>query len=69
MNSETGLESNLPDGLAKPARRALIAAGYLRLEQLSKLRESDLLMLHGMGPKALGQLRGALAARGETFAE
>ena len=30
-------ESDLPAGLAKPAQRALAGAGYLRLEQLTKL--------------------------------
>lgn len=61
-------ESGFPPGLASPARRALAAAGYERLEQLAGVRESELAGLHGMGPKALGQLREALAARGLTFA-
>lgn len=60
---------DLPDKLAKPARRALIAAGYVRLEQLAKLRESELLKLHGMGSKAIDQLRRALADKGLSFAD
>jgi uncharacterized protein YdhG (YjbR/CyaY superfamily) len=60
--------SDLPKGLSKPALRALAQAGYARLEQIAQARESDLLRLHGMGPKAIGQLRGALAARGQSFA-
>ncbi len=60
--------SDLPAGLASPARRALVAAGYTRLEQLTKVSEAELLALHGMGPKALDQLRRALAARGQSFA-
>ncbi len=64
-------QPNLPDSdlpkLAAPARRALAAAGYLRLEQLSHIRESDLKKLHGIGPNALDQLRRALAAKGLSF--
>lgn len=57
-----------PIGLAKPALRALEAAGYTHLDQLTAVREADLAKLHGMGPKALGLLREALQARGLTFA-
>lgn len=64
MNSDEGL----PTGLAAPARRALHEAGYLRLDQLAGVSESDLLKLHGMGRKALATLREALAARGLSFA-
>ena len=60
--------SNLPTGLAKPAQRALAAAGYSRLEQLSEVSEAQLAQLHGMGPKAIEQLRRALAAEGLSFA-
>jgi hypothetical protein len=62
-------ESDLPAGLAKPAQRALAGAGYTRLEQLAKLRESEVLRLHGMGPKAMEQIRRAMAARGLNFAD
>jgi hypothetical protein len=61
-------ESDLPPRLAKPAQRALVAAGYVRLEQLATVSEAELLKLHGMGPKALGQLRQALADKGLSFA-
>ena len=61
--------SDLPIRLSAPARRALAGAGIVRLEQLTRVSEADVLMLHGMGPKALGQLREALAARGLSFAE
>jgi hypothetical protein len=50
--------SDLPIGLAKPARRALVEAGYWRLEQLT-----DLKRLHGVGPKALDLLRRALGTK------
>jgi hypothetical protein len=58
------VEGGLPAGLAAPARRALAAAGYKRLEQLRGASEGDLLQLHGMGPKALEQIRSALRASG-----
>lgn len=59
---------DFPAGLASPARRALAQAGYSRLVELTRVRESDLRRLHGMGPKAIGQLRAALAVRGLAFA-
>lgn len=62
-------DSDLPDRLGQPARRALINAGYLRLEQLAGVRTAELKQLHGMGPKGIEQLRRALAERGLTFAD
>jgi hypothetical protein len=61
-------DSDLPAGLAKPAVRALTQAGYVRLEQLTSISEAELRKLHGMGPKAIEQLRKALASRGLSFA-
>ena len=63
------VSSEWPRGLAAPARRALSAAGLTRLEQLSKLREEEVLSLHGMGPSAIDMLRKALAARGMALAD
>jgi hypothetical protein len=60
--------SDLPIELAQPARRALAAAGIQRLEQLTKLRETEVKQLHGTGPHALAQLRRALGAKGLSFA-
>jgi hypothetical protein len=57
----------LPGSLPAPARRALAEAGYSRLEQLTRITEAELGQLHGMGPKALRQLREALAATGRAF--
>lgn len=62
-------EGDWPAGLSAPARRALAGAGYTRLEQLTRVGAPELLKLHGMGPKALDQLRAALAARGLSFAD
>jgi hypothetical protein len=60
--------SDFPREIGKPAWRALVGAGYLQLDQLTEVREADLLKLHGMGPKALGILRRTLEARGLSFA-
>ena len=61
-------ESDLPEGLSNPARRALIGAGYVRLEQFAELSEAEVLRLHGMGRKGIDVIRRALEARGLTFA-
>lgn len=55
---------DLPDDLAGPARRALLQAGLRRLDQLPARNAAELLKLHGIGPKAIEQLRRALDARG-----
>jgi DNA-directed RNA polymerase alpha subunit len=59
-------DSNLPK-LSAPARRALAGAGYSRLEQLTRVSETELMQLHGMGPTAIEMLRQALRERGLTF--
>ncbi len=61
--------SDLPGDLASPARRALHAAGYQHLEQLTKASEAEVERLHGMGPRAMDQLRLALDAHGLSFAD
>jgi hypothetical protein len=60
---------DFPAGIGQPATRALAAAGYTNLDQLSRVTESELLKLHGMGPKALGIIRSALHAKGLSFAD
>jgi hypothetical protein len=59
---------NLPAGLSKPAQRALANAGYTDLEQLTRVSAAELGKLHGMGPKAIEQLRLALAEHDLAFA-
>lgn len=63
----SSLDKDLTQNIGKPALRALTREGYLHLEQLVSVRESDLLKLHGVGPKAVGILRQALAERGLSF--
>ncbi len=53
--------------LAAPARRALSAAGYTRLDQLAQVSEAELMQLHGMGAKAIAALRDALDERSLSF--
>lgn len=50
--------------LAAPARRALDSAGIDQLEDLAKLRRSELEQLHGMGPSALRTIDDALQSAG-----
>ena len=69
MPNEPEPADDFPAKLASPARRALSRAGYTRLDQLTTVKASELGRLHGMGAKAIGQLRDALAARGQGFAD
>ncbi|MDM5317123.1 helix-hairpin-helix domain-containing protein [Fictibacillus sp. b24] len=59
--------TNLPNKLAKPAQRALASAGISTIEQLTSWTETELMKLHGMGPKAMGQLLDALKEKGLSF--
>lgn len=59
--------TELPPKLPKPAHRALSGAGITHLEQLAEITESDLMKLHGMGPKAMEQIKGALKENGLSF--
>lgn len=44
-------------GLAAPARRALVDAGILKISDLKKWSDEELLELHGMGPNAMKILK------------
>src|ERR1044072_980982 len=61
-------KSDLPEQLAAAAQRALAAAGIQNLKQLSKFSETEIKQMHGIGPNALQQLRGAVDNRGLSFA-
>ena len=58
--SENIHDDDLPADLARPARRALVQAGYTRLDHLFEISDATLLRLHGMGPKALERIRASL---------
>jgi len=62
-------EPDFPKGVGQPAVRALASIGVTQLAQLTNQREVYLAKLHGMGPKALGALKTALAENGLSFAE
>jgi uncharacterized protein YdhG (YjbR/CyaY superfamily) len=59
-------QNNFPK-IGAPAMRALAAAGYTHLKQLTKVTEAELGQLHGMGPKALGILRETLKEKEFSF--
>lgn len=61
------VKANLPAGLAQPALRALSGAGIKNLRDLSRFTESELLELHGLGPRAMATLRAAIEAEGLVF--
>ncbi|MFO0924745.1 MAG: DUF1801 domain-containing protein [Pirellulales bacterium] len=61
------IKNNFPPGIAKPALRALFAAGFTTLDQLAQTAEEQIAQLHGMGPKAINTLRAALNQRGLEF--
>ena len=58
--------SDLPK-IGAPATRALASIGVTRLDELADRSETELLGLHGFGPRALGIVREALAAEGRTM--
>ena len=53
--------------LAAPARRALINAKISKITQLSKISESELKKLHGMGPNALKVIKAEMKKRRLKF--
>jgi hypothetical protein len=61
------LENDFPN-IGKPATRALMNAGYYKLDQLTKVTESEILKLHGVGPKAVRILNEALKGKQLSFA-
>ena len=55
--------------IGAPAFRALHGIGIVKLADLTKHTEKELLSLHGFGPKALSLLRESLRQKGLTFAQ
>jgi len=56
--------------IGAPVTRAVEAAGYTQLTELAQVSESELLSLHGVGPKAIRLIRAAaLAERGLSLRE
>lgn len=63
MTNDSG-ESGFDGVVGRPAQRALEAAGYTRLEDLTHVSEKHLLALHGFGPKGVRMLNAELVKRG-----
>jgi len=61
------IQSDFP-AIAAPALRALYNAGIESLSQLSTKTESEILELHGIGPKAIKKLKAALKDHNLSFA-
>ena len=66
MTNDSG-DSEFAGVVSRPAQRALEAAGYTRLEELTHVSEKHLLTLHGFGPKGIRMLNAELAKRGEAI--
>jgi hypothetical protein len=62
-------ESEFPRTLGKVATSALSLHRFTRYDQLTGVSESELLEIHGVGPKAVTILRTELLARGLSFRE
>ena len=56
--------SDIPSAIGAPARRALAAAGYQRLEQLTVATDAELTALDGVGQTAVLRLKRALDEQG-----
>ncbi|MET0967449.1 MAG: hypothetical protein ABWZ02_13685 [Nakamurella sp.] len=65
-NADTG-PSEYPARLGKVARRELGVHGYTRYDQLTAVTATELLRIHGVGPKAIRILEEELATRGLGF--
>ena len=55
---------DLPNDIGKTAARELSLNGITSLEQVARHSRDELLAIHGVGPKAIRILDGALAAEG-----
>jgi predicted flap endonuclease-1-like 5' DNA nuclease len=58
---------DLPNEIGKTAARELSLRGITSLEQVARRSREELLAIHGVGPKAIRILEGALAAKGLDF--
>jgi DNA-directed RNA polymerase alpha subunit len=64
----SNMNSNLPEGLAQPALRALAGKNITRLEDLTRFSEAEIKKLHGIGPTSLKKLKAALDEKGLSYA-
>jgi predicted flap endonuclease-1-like 5' DNA nuclease len=69
MAAEDAAEApEFPATIGKVARRELAVHGYTRYEQLTTVTPTDLLTIHGVGPKAVRLLSEEMIRRGLAFA-
>jgi predicted flap endonuclease-1-like 5' DNA nuclease len=62
-------ETEFPHGIGKVANRELALNGYTRYDQLTTVSATELLKIHGIGPKAIRILGEELTNRGLSFAD
>lgn len=55
--------------IGRPANSALLAAGIGSLAEVAACSRSELLAMHGVGPKAVRILEAALESQGLRFAD
>lgn len=58
---------DLPDAIGKTAARELSVHGITSLAQVAEHSSKELLAIHGIGPKAIRILGGALSAKGLDY--
>jgi predicted flap endonuclease-1-like 5' DNA nuclease len=68
-SKEAQPDTGFPRAIGRPAASALNAAGYIHLDQLRGVPESELFALRGFGPKAMRIIRETLAAQAEANAD
>ena len=68
-SSEGEGDSGLTKAIGKPATRSLNGQGIETYGQLAGFTESQLLEIHGVGPRAIGILREELSKRGLKLAD
>lgn len=61
------VKTELPGSIGKVAARQLALKGVTKLSQLVQYSESELLAIHGVGPKAIRLLGLELASLGLAF--
>ena len=61
--------TEFPDAIGRVAKRELAANGLTRYDQLRGVSRSELLAIHGIGPKAVRILGDDLARRGASFTD
>ena len=64
---ETPPATEFPPTIGRVAARELTVHGYTTYADLATASEHELLAIHGVGPKAVGILRGELHDRGLAF--